>query len=61
MIRCRQRQERQREGQENEWKSAAAWEGAVIGNFNTVPDTWEEGSSQESMQVTLALEWRHAT
>jgi hypothetical protein len=45
--------EREPEGQENEWKSAAAGSGEIIGISRSTRD-WDPEGFQQSIQVTLA-------
>ena len=47
------RQERNPEGQENEWKYAAVWD-VGEGKLQRVPETWDMRCSQNSIGMTLA-------
>ena len=45
-------QERNSEGQENEWKYSTSWDGGRR-TLQKVPDTWDMRVSQNSKKVTL--------
>lgn len=53
-IRCGKRQERRPENQNERMDICSCWRSGVEGNRYKVPETRNGGSSQESIQVTLA-------
>lgn len=52
-IRYGWRQKESPDGQENEWKYEAARDGGYRGTLQKDSETWDQGSCQDSMWVTL--------
>lgn len=52
-IMCGETEERGQEGQQNQWKYIASG-GGYQGSLQEVPESWDQESSQNIMQVAIA-------